>query len=304
MTTIALLLTSILGIVVYFVPYYYLLLCWRDIKREKICSRLVKDFIKIIIFYIAFWLFFTPFPGDYLSTLTFMFSPQIKLTFILFGTILPAFYKSFSNNEQLTLRDDLISGTYMLVFEFMLLRILVITNIIYLNINARILNQNTSKYIISAKNSLMFNVRYVLIVSFLTILITLITSIFLIKKGKDRLFLANKHIFSIPNVIFNVILVVIAHFAIIKNQTGFIAAYIIVVILITNKWTKKKFKAWLNEYTKDILKNVIQVLLIGIVYTFSNSGESLSYIKNDLFTMILSVVMCYIFVYVEKYNKF
>lgn len=74
-----------------------------------------------------------------------------------------------------------------------------------------------------------------------------------------------------------------------KNYISYAITWIVLVIIMI--FGKKYFEKWFDKYVQDIFKNSMQILLIGVIYTFGQPDEIQSYISGDLVKMLISIIL-------------
>lgn len=283
--------TSVFAIITYFLPYLYSLYYLSNTSLKPGLKRSICFVVKVILFYLLFSILFKPYPGDFISTVIWVIKiPELYVTLLIFVILMFSFFMSSKNKEILSCKDKIISGTFMALLEFMVIRIIMLVTTIYLYSHDLIMGQFEPEKILSDfDHSIIANYKWIMLLSFISFSLTFSCAICFLKKNGKKLFHVTDKVSSLMNTVFNALFISIVFFVSKKNYISYAITWIVLVIIMI--FSKKYLEKWFDKYVQDIFKNSMQILLIGVIYTFGQPDEIQSYISGDLVKMLISIIL-------------
>lgn len=283
--------TSVFAIITYFLPYLYSLYYLSNTSLKPGLKRSACFIVKVIVFYLLFPILFKPYPGDFISTVIWVIKiPELYVTLLIFFMLMFSFFMSSKSKETLSCKDKIISGTFMALLEFMVIRIIMLATTIYLYSHDLIIGQVEPEKILSDfDHSIIANYKWIMLLSFISFLLTFSCAICFLKKNGKKLFHVTDKVSSLINTVFNALFISIVFFISKKNYMSYIIAWIVLLVIMF--LCKKYLYKWFDRYVQDIFNNSMQILLIGTIYTFGQPDEIKSYISEDLTRMLISIIV-------------
>ena len=280
------------GIFLLIIPFFYCLLYFRDLDNKVNFGKALMNIGVIICLYVSYYFLLFPYPGDYVLLIRALFYIRsVRIVFLTFILILPVFFRKTSKEKSLSRKEYIFSFIFALILQFLLVYSLAILETLILNLYEFKTHGTKDEYMYALKNSLLVNNKYIMLFLAISVTVTYACCVLFIIKDHKKVFFDKKITSAIYKILFNSLFVIMANQMINKDWFVLILEYFILLTLVY--FTRNSFKKWFAEYNKEMLVNIMQVIVIGAVYTFSQYNNMSTYINNDFLQMIMSVLIFY-----------
>ncbi|MCW4388109.1 hypothetical protein [Limosilactobacillus oris] len=149
-------------------------------------------------------------------------------------------------------------------------------------------------------NSSLLNGKYYIVILLVSVVLNLVVTMYTMKKGENRLFKAIYVDRYLEKTLFNTIFALAATILRFKHYLIFWVLYFILFLMIQR--LKNNFIDWFDDYSDNILSNIMQIFIIGAIYNLAQPSSAHNYINNDLLNLTSTALLFYAFYFMRKFK--